>query len=199
MGRFFFDSKGEKIISCAAMSQPSSSASRPSLDPFRFAAEARTQSGVVEVAALPRLADVLASLAGELKWRIDGSMSGGEYRQHGGGRAEPRLRLRVDGRLGLACQRCLGELDWTLAVDTMLQPVHPGEPIAEDELENDEFDAIEVGDSLDLLSLIEDEVLLALPLVARHEHCELPRQFNGTREESPFAALAPLRGSRSAD
>ncbi|MDY0072185.1 MAG: YceD family protein [Thauera sp.] len=176
-----------------------SSSSRPSLDPFRFAAEARTQSGTVKVADLPRLADALATVVGELSWRLEGSMSGGQFRQHGGSRAEPRLRLQVDGQLGLACQRCLGELSWTLAIDTTLQPVREGQPIAEDELENDEFDAIEVGDSLDLFSLVEDEVLLALPLVARHEHCELPREFNGAREESPFAALAPLRGSRRAD
>ncbi|MCV2216615.1 YceD family protein [Thauera sp. Sel9] len=169
-------------------------------DPFRFAAEARTLSGEVEVAGLSRLADVLASDAGVVGWKIEGLLAERTLAEGGSsGRQEPRLRLVLEGRLDLRCQRCLAGFDWPLAVETVLQPVRAGQPIPDEELEDDAVDAIEVEDDLDVLALIEEEILLALPIAPRHEQCEAPRGVNGANEESPFAALASLRGSHRAD
>ena len=55
--------------------------------------------------------------------------------------------------------------------------------------------------ALDLPMLLEDELLLALPLVPRHDVCPepLPRAFRDEADaaERPFAALAALKqGSR---
>jgi uncharacterized protein len=57
---------------------------------------------------------------------------------------------------------------------------------------------------LDALELVEDELLLSLPLVPRHEVCpqplpvttaELPEDEDGDEERpNPFAALAALKG-----
>jgi uncharacterized protein len=53
--------------------------------------------------------------------------------------------------------------------------------------------------SLDLVSLVEDELLLALPLVPRHEVCPQPLPMShgdDVQEEpapNPFAALAVLK------
>jgi uncharacterized protein len=56
---------------------------------------------------------------------------------------------------------------------------------------------------LDLHGLVEDELLLALPLVPMHEHC--PRQLPMSAGDAevapapkPFAALASLRRNRKA-
>ena len=175
------------------MSQESASLGKVA-DPFRFAAEAKTQSGEVEVAELLRLADLLASSSGAVSWRIEGSMVQGLS-----GYAEPRLKISIGGHLQLRCQRCLGGFDWPLAVETALQPVRAGQPIPDEELEDDEVDAIEIDESLDVFALVEEEILLALPIAPRHEKCEAPRGGNGATEESPFAALASLRGSHRAD
>jgi len=181
------------------MSQQSASRGRIA-DPFRFAAEARTLSGEVEVAELARLADVLAGSEGVVGWRIEGSLVARSPAGGGAsGRQEPRLRLVLGGRLDLRCQRCLGGFEWPLAVEATLQPVRAGQPIPDEELEDDEVDAIEIAEGLDVLALIEDEILLALPIAPRHEQCEVPRGMNGANEESPFAALASLRGSHRAD
>lgn len=161
-------------------------------DPFRFAAESRSIEGELAVADLLRLSDVLASTAGQLSWRVEGFMVDGAET------AEPRLRLRVDGALELRCQRCLGGLAWPLRIDTLLQPVRSGQPIPEEELEDEEVDAIEIEAELDVLALLEDEILLALPLAPRHQVCEMPRPEAAGSKESPFAALASLRGSPSA-
>ncbi|HRA81681.1 MAG TPA: YceD family protein [Thauera sp.] len=171
-------------------------------DPFRFAAEARALKGEVEVAKLSRLRDSLAGDEGVLNWRIDGSVVDGVLSGH----SEPRLRLTLGGSLNLRCQRCLGGLEWPLSVETVLQPVRAGQSIPDEELEDDEVDAIEVseglgvGEGLDVFALLEDEILLALPIAPRHEECRTPWGGNGTNEESPFAALSSLRGShRAAD
>ena len=176
------------------MSQQSASSGKIA-DPFRFAAEARILKGEVAVAKFSRLVDSLVSTDGAINWSVEGSMFEGVV----SGQSDPRLKLRLDGTLNLRCQRCLGGLDWVLVVETVLQPVRVGQPIPDEELEDDEVDAIEVDGELDLLALIEDEILLALPIAPRHEQCEAPRGGNGANEESPFAALASLRGSHRAD
>ena len=130
-------------------------------DPFRFAAESRSVEGKLAAANLLRLSDALASAESVLEWQFEGSMVEGAQG------LEPRLRLRVEGELELCCQRCLGGLKWPLRVDTLLQPVRSGQEIPEEELENDEVDAIEIDGELDVLALLEDEILLALPIAPR--------------------------------
>ncbi len=176
------------------MSQQNASLGRI-IDPFRFATEARTLSGKVEVAELSRLKGSLADLDGVLSWRFEGWLANSVL----SGKDEPRLMLAIDGRLNLRCQRCLSGFDWPLAVATVLQPVRAGQQIPDEELEDDEIDAIEVEEGLDVMALLEEEILLALPLAPRHEKCDSPRASNGAGEESPFAALASLRGSNRAD
>ncbi len=65
-----------------------------------------------------------------------------------------------------------------------------------DELEADDCEAIPASRELSLLSLVEEEVLLALPIVPRHAECQLPADVGAEEEEnepSPFAALAGLK------
>lgn len=162
-------------------------------DPFRFATEHRALQGEVQVADLPRLADALASTEAALKWSLEGATVDGVQG------TEPRLRLTVAGELDLSCQRCLGGLAWPVQLETVLQPVRAGQPIPEEELEDDQVDAIEIDGDLDVLALLEDEVLLAMPIAPRHQVCELPSPAGAASKESPFAALASLRGSHSAN
>jgi uncharacterized protein len=161
-------------------------------DPFRFAADARTLEGVSAAAELVRLSDALASSEGKVAWRIEGSMVDGAEGP------EPRLRLDVAGELKLCCQRCLGPLAWPVRIAALMQPVRSGQPIPEEELEDDEVDAIELDGELDVAALVEDEILLALPIAPRHQVCDAPQPAGGASKESPFAALASLRGSHSA-
>lgn len=153
-------------------------------DPIRFAREARRIGGVVKVDAFGRLADALLDRAGEFQYSIVGEL---------GMDGKPYLRLTASGVLGLQCQRCLERVDWPVDVERLLQLVPVGVPIPDEELENDAFDAIEATPGLDGLELVEDELLLSLPIAPRHESCEQPRPKDGAGKESPFAALASLR------
>ncbi|WP_346286804.1 YceD family protein [Zoogloea sp.] len=102
--------------------------------------------------------------------------------------------LSIRGDLVLQCQRCLEAVVWPCEVQNRLLLLRPGEALPEDELENDDVDALEVEPSTDLLALVEDEVLLAMPLVPRHNDCEPPVKAGVDEEISPFAVLRQLRG-----
>lgn len=156
-------------------------------DVFRFASEAGCRQGEAPVAVFERLEDQLAGDGGAVSFRLTGGVDA---------EGKPRLELTVRGRLLLRCQRCFGEMGWDLAVGSALLPVRVGQALPEDELENDEVDAIEVDGGLDVLSLVEDEIILALPMAPRHEDCGASRtsgEDGGARRESPFAALVRLR------
>ena len=59
---------------------------------------------------------------------------------------------------------------------------------------DDPVEVIAFDENVDLMVLIEDEALLALPLSPRHEVCpnEGPLEF-GEKRESPFAVLKNLK------
>ncbi|MDR2209303.1 MAG: YceD family protein [Azoarcus sp.] len=161
-------------------------------DVFGFAAGGGALEGEVPVARLDRLSDQLATTQGVVSWRLSGSLDA---------EGRPRLDLALSGRLVLLCQRCLDGLNWDLVVESALLPVRAGQDFPEDDLENDEVDVLEVnGDGeFDVLSLVEDEIILALPIAPRHADCGMPgvaETDDGTREKSPFVALAGLRGKR---
>lgn len=107
------------------------------------------------------------------------------------------LHLRASTSLQLVCQRCLGPLPVDVAAERSFLFV-PGEDQAA-ELDADcEDDVLALTRSLDLQELVEDELLLSLPLVPRHAACPLPAPpdeagFVDDRP-NPFAALSALKG-----
>jgi len=99
----------------------------------------------------------------------------------------------------LQCQRCLQPLVEAVEVDRHFRFVADEDVAAklDDEIEDE---VLALPRTLDLRELVEDEMLLALPLVPRHDLCPqpLPTQFGDVEEveskANPFAALAQLRG-----
>lgn len=160
------------------------SISRAVVDSLEFARDGRSIAEDVPLAAFGRLADVLADNAGALAVELRG-----ERDEEG----KSFLSLKVQGNLDLHCQRCLGVVTLAVDVDSRLLLVAPGEEWPDEELEDDRIDAIEASRELAVLPLVEDEVLLALPIVARHEQCRPPMAVEAESKPSPFAALAKLK------
>jgi uncharacterized protein len=154
------------------------------LDGLAFANEGKTVAGFVAVAALPRLVEDLADNIGRLDCRVTGSRDGD---------GKCWLALEVSGTLGLVCQRCLKKLAFPVGIQTRLLLVPPGQAWPDEELAEDGFDAIAAEKEVALLSLIEEEVLLALPFAPMHETCATPVPVVEEHEPSPFAALAKLK------
>lgn len=119
-----------------------------------------------------------------------------ESRPVTGGEPELWLRLQAQAGVTLQCQRCLGPMAQRLEVDRRFRFVR-----SEDEAERlddeSEEDVLALPPRLDLVELLEDELILALPLVPRHEgECPVPLVLAAPPEdvaEHPFAALAALR------
>lgn len=157
------------------------------IDSLEFARRQGTWSGSLQLGTLPRLVEMLHDASGSLEFEVSGETAGGEL----------CLAVKLGGTLPLTCQRCLGVLFFALDVRSRIVLVEPGAPWPDDGqaggLEDEACDAIEASRELDLFPLLEEEILLALPLAPRHEHCELPIAGTPSKEASPFAQLARLK------
>lgn len=154
------------------------------LDSLEFARVGGVLQASVRLDELPRLADLLFAAAGSLSVHMTGSRDA---------EGKSWLQLEIDGEPVLACQRCLGGVGQVVSIRSRLRLIAPGEEWPDDDLEDDSADAIAADRALAVLELVEDEVLLALPIAPRHEHCESPLADAAETGPSPFAALAALK------
>lgn len=170
------------IISCLSRNRPRLKRIN---DAFVFAREGRVLEGTLAVSALERLHDLVTEVAGEIAFRLQGSR---------GTRGELTLHLEVSGVLPLTCQRCLSAVPFNLEVDSLLELVPEGADMSQDELEDDTRDFLPVASELDIAELVEDEILLTLPVAPRHEKCGFPGAADAGERVNPFATLAGLKG-----
>jgi len=99
----------------------------------------------------------------------------------------------VQARMPMECQRCLEIMHLTADISVALMTVHSYQ--TEDNLlPNFEILSLEHLPVL-LSTLVEDELILALPLVATHEHCSPILYFPPAIEEkyNPFQVLSKLK------
>lgn len=166
------------------------------LDVRAFAKAAGELAGDWPLAGFARLHEVLAATddgtpAGSVRWTARG-----EEVPVRGGVAQVWLHLRADAVLPLLCQRCLQPVAQALALERHFQFVADEAAAAELDAEV-EHEVLVMARELDLHELLEDELLLDLPLVPRHEACPDPLAPAAAAEAptaaSPFAALAALR------
>lgn len=176
------------------------SGGRP-FDPKRFdvavfAATGASQAGEWPLGSLPRLASTGLSApeadTAPVRWQATGSRA-----TLGGAGLQPTLHLLADATVSVECQRCLKAMTVPLHVDRRLFFVE-GEDAAAALDTDSEDDVLTLEPAIDLRALIEDELLLGLPLVPRHEVCPEPLPFREDeptpQREHPFAALAAWKG-----
>lgn len=171
------------------------------LDVERFASDEGRLQGQWPLSGMPRL--LSACHADEPPAPTDGVafQAAGERRRQAGSGQDAWLRLVLATRVKLTCQRCLGAVETPLALDRWFHFVDSEARAAELDAESDD-DVLATTRSLDLHVLAEDELLLALPLVPRHEVCPqplLPAKSGEAADDaeaaapSPFAVLAGLK------
>jgi uncharacterized protein len=158
------------------------------VDTLEFAREGRSVSGTVPVSALPRLAELVGQSDALLECELQGRREAGRN----------WLSLSIRGQFDLICQRCLGPMPFVLETDNELQVIAPGEPWPDELLEDGSLslgaDAIAAETAQAVSDLIEEEVLLALPVAPKHEKgCEPPARSDNKLAASPFAVLATLK------
>ena len=159
------------------------------LDLAAFAASAGELSGVCSGHELPRWADSQSppqdTPADEVPWRASG-----ERRAVAAGDPELWLHLTAQTQAWLTCQRCLQPYRHRLSIDRRLRFVRD-EAQAETLDAETEDDVLALPRWLDLHQLIEDELLLALPLVPRHPRCPEPLPMAAPVDSDPAEAARP--------
>ena len=148
------------------------------------------------LARMPRLAASLAAVpvAAAASWAAHGSLV-----PLAAGESEVWLHLEGHAAVDLQCQRCLQAMTEHLSVDRRFRFVRSEAEAARLD-EESEDDVLVLQPRLDLHELLEDELILNLPLVPRHGVCPqpLPQPVAGADEAQvaphPFAVLAALRG-----
>jgi uncharacterized protein len=173
------------------------------LDVERFATDHARLQGDWPLSGMQRLIEACHAEAPPVASESVAWQAVGERRRrHVAAESNAWLQLTLETRVRLTCQRCLGPVETPLAVARWFQFVVGEEEAAQLDADSEE-DVLASTRSLDLHQLGEDELLLALPLVPRHEVCPQPLQpatLLGSPElesgPNPFAALAALkRGS----
>ncbi len=157
------------------------------VDAKRLAAQGDALEARFPVAGFERVQELLAGPDGEIRARLTLQDLDGV----------PAGELLVEGRVTLACQRCLQPMAQPLASVSKLAFVASDEaPVPEG------YEAVALDEGrLDLPRLVEDELLLSLPVLARHaEDCAavpVAEQPQDARTQAapmrrPFAGLKDL-------
>ena len=168
------------------------------LDIATFCKTGGRLQGQHPLAAMVRLAaSFCAASDGSAAWQAAGSLL-----TVAGAEPEMWLELQAEADVPLQCQRCLQAMSEALRVQRRFRFMRSEEEALRLD-EDSEDDVLVLPARLDLLELLEDELILALPIVPRHEVCPtpLPMPVQADAAEAPapnpFAALAALRGRGS--
>jgi uncharacterized protein len=169
------------------------------LDLAAFAHDDASLDGEWPAVSLPRLADSGAPEAPASGWPALHWHLHGEIHQPKGGAAQTWLHVTADAQVALTCQRCLKPVQEALDVDRWIRFVDTEAEAAALDVDSDD-DVLALPRHLDARELIEDELLLALPLVPRHDVCPEPLahvddapELEVEERPNPFAALAALK------
>lgn len=166
------------------------------LEVLAFCRHSGSLEGRWPLAAMSRLGDSLLAPASDaaVEWQLTGDLL-----PVTGGEAEIWLHLQARATVSLQCQRCLKPMDEDIAIDRRFRFVRTeAEALKLDEESED--DVLVLEPRLDLGILLEDELILGLPIVPMHGACPeplRPLQDDAVLDDAaphPFAALAALRG-----
>ena len=163
-----------------------------------FAQQLGTLAGEEKLARFGRLMEESQGLGGEALVVFSAR---GELRSDAAGVDEPWIHLSAQTTLPLTCQRCLGVADVAIQFERDFRFV-ASEELAEVEDEESEEDVLVLSKTFNLLELIEDELLMAAPLVPMHAACPEPVKLMAAdadfadqpeEKQNPFAVLQQLK------
>ncbi|MGO1766990.1 hypothetical protein CAP48_09615 [Advenella sp. S44] len=178
----------------------------PVIDVLDFISRNAEQRGETPLSAFSRISDLLpaqvlpvgdADSAGAVDGLVRWSVRG-ERTQHG----KRYLHLEVSARPILICQRCMRPFVYEVESVVPLEVVTHQAALDEDsEIDDPDMDApdrILAQASQSVLELVEDELILSLPYIPRHDYACVQYDNQETPEgtdkkPSPFAALAALK------
>lgn len=164
------------------------------VDPFRFADNAVRLKGLLHVNNMHRLCESLQDDTGEIEVKVEFGKNeqGASY-----------ISGLFSGALQLQCQRCMESYRSEIAGKIWLAIVH-----SEEEAKKlpEDYDSIVINDDiLSIQDVIEDELIVSLPVVPMHhpKDCKVTLPLNIESEqvallekESPFKVIEFLKTKR---
>lgn len=104
------------------------------------------------------------------------------------------LQLTIDANLIGTCQRCLSEMPIKLALsfNYLIVELSAHESDVNEIDSNDDVDLQEASQTMDVVALIEDEIIMAMPIAPLHiDDCSAATMQSGEKS-NPFAVLKGL-------
>jgi uncharacterized protein len=171
------------------------------LDVRAFAQHAAQLEGHVLLSKCERLAQDLYSEEPDFASKAVHWKARGESAAVSGGVAQSWLHLSVSTDLPLPCQRCLQAMHEPVDIERSFRFVRDEEEAAAQDEDANE-DLLVAAKQFDLLALIEDELIMAMPFAPAHDVCPVPVKLSVSSEEyeaalnekpKAFAALGDLK------
>lgn len=161
-----------------------------SLDPIRAAQKCLDYQGIYTAKQTSRLAEAVLSVESDIECALSFTIDSQRL---------VVLNVAASADVTLVCQRCGEPFAHYINITGCYSPVR-----SEDQVLPDAYEPVNINESgeIDLLAIIEDEIILALPLISLHDakHCrvsEADMVFGQLPEEAeqsnPFAALISLK------
>ena len=154
------------------------------IHPERLSERPQVYEGTVGLDALPGLEDSVANDDMELRYSVTARLDGHQRKV---------VSCIIEGFVFLTCQTTLEAFRHEISVRDQLVLVDSEEMLPPIEEESDAEDYMVADGPIDVLDLVEEEVLLALPMVPRKPGVAEADKPVAAKPESPFAALASLR------
>ncbi len=158
------------------------------IDPLAFAEKRRQFKGNLPLSKMTRLQDVLLQREGNVSFELRFGKEG-------------KLAVvtgSVQANLELQCQCCLGAIIWPVSSNLNLAVVGS---IDEANLLPDSYEPLLLeGQTIPLVDILQEELLLAVPAIPQHGQCggstqkeETGPKLNAPERPNPFAVLAKLK------
>ena len=153
---------------------------------LEFAQAQQTLAGEIDALKCERLAETLGA-----RPSLDGAGAHISFKLTGAAKQlrNPSLHLHIEAKLPVICQRCLDEMLVSINLD-FNYIICNALPTEVDE--NDDTDWLEAAPEMNLQALIEDELLLAMPIAPMHDHDCSKQSMQSGEKPNPFAVLKGL-------
>lgn len=175
--------------------RPMSGALPAEIDPFELAADGAVLEGAVSQADFDRLIPDPVARKEPVQFRLEFEPAD---------RGAVLMRGRIETVVPLLCQRCMNTLLMPLTVKPAVLFARPRQAAG---MTASEVEVIVVEERIPLRPLLEDELLLGLPMIPMHDQAECPAteyikgtaREEGEERQQPFAGLKALLDSKRQD
>jgi uncharacterized protein len=133
------------------------------IEPIRLADRGAILQGWLSFQEMPRLRQAIANAVGEIYFELNFTKD------------KPGIRSicgTIQTTVALTCQRCLQPVNYALDITVKMQPV--SSEAAAKNVPNDYDPLLVTASPMQLAEIVEEEILLNLPLVAKHPIGECP-------------------------